>query len=290
MKLFVVLVLPLIHLLAFDAFVSPGELKNSLTEKNLIIIDVASKEVYKKSHIVGAIHVDVQAFIDEESPYKQMHAPEVIQEHLRSAAINTDSKIIIYAHNTPQGFLNSSYFAFVLISHGFENVSILDGGYMAWVFEYPLLSSTTKHSPKSSGNYNVVKNKNIVVDAEYINKKEHTLTLLDARKPKEYYGVEKSFEVEQPGHIPTAKCSYYAYSFLEDGTLRNIHELNQIYLEGFDLSQDSNIVVYADNVFSSSMLWYILYKQMGFKQTKIYERSLKEWSDLHLSVKRFIWE
>ncbi len=289
MKLFTALIFPLIHLFAFDAFISPSELKNSLEEKNLIIIDVASKDIYKKSHIINAIHVDITSYIDDKSPYQQMNTPEVIQENLRKAGINTDSDIVIYAHNTPQGFLNSSYFALILISHGFENVTLLDGGYMAWVFEYPLLSSTNKHTAQSTGNYSVSKNENITVDAQYI-KNEQNLTLLDSRTPAEYYGINKSTGINMLGHIPGAKSSYYSYSFLKDSSLRNINELNKIYLNGFDLSQNSEIVVYADTVFSSSMVWYILYKKLGFKQTKIYEKSLKEWSDLHLNAKRFMWE
>ncbi len=289
MKLFTTLILSAVHLFAFDAFVSPAELKSSLDDKNLIIIDVASKDIYKKSHITGAIHLDTASFIDEHSTYQQMNTPEVIQEHLRNAGINTNSKVLIYAHNTPQGLLKSSYFAFVLIAHGFENVSILDGGYMAWVFEYPLLSSTTTHSAEAEGNFSVIRNNTLSVDANYI-QTQQTLTLLDARAPKEYYGIKKSLGIDVLGHIPMAQCAYYAYSFLQDSTLRNLNELNQIYLKGFALSADTDIVVYADTIFASSMTWYILYKKMGFKQTKIYEKSFKEWSDLKLPIKRFMWE
>ena len=153
MKYLLILAISIFKLSAFDAFITPSELKMSLSDKNLIIIDVADSFTYKKSHIKDAIHADVSKFVNHESPYSLMNPVEVIQNELKELGINRDSKVVIYSHNTEEGVLNSSYAALILLYSGFENISILDGGYMAWVFENELLTSSLKSEKPDNGNF-----------------------------------------------------------------------------------------------------------------------------------------
>ncbi len=79
--------------------------------------------------------------------------------------------------------------------------------------------------------------------------------------------------------------------FLRDGTLREQKELDEIYIYGHELKISDEVIVYGDTVFSASMEFYILYKQMGFKNAKLYEASLLEWGNaLDLPITRFKWE
>ncbi len=80
-------------------------------------------------------------------------------------------------------------------------------------------------------------------------------------------------------------------NFLRDSTLRDDKELNEIFLYGHGLKSNDEIIVYADDAVTASMEFYILYKHMGFKNTKLYEASLLEWGNtLDLPMTRFKWE
>jgi len=292
MRYLLILIFTLLNSFAFDAFIEPKELKTSINDENLIIIDVGSYSSYKKSHIDKAIHLDISKFIARENnPYMLTDTTDRVQYILQDLGINKSSNVIIYSHNTEKGILDSSYLAFILISNGFENVSILDGGYMAWVFQNQLLISSEKFSTKDDGNFIFKENQNILVNLEYVKQNLQNATLLDSRTPQEYYGIEKSQDIDGVGHIPHAKSSFYRYSFLKDETIRSDKELDEIYLDGYNLAQDSEVIVYGNSVYDASMLWYILYQKMGFKNTKLYGASLLEWgNNPALPMQRFKWE
>ena len=291
MKYLLIIAISFFNLVASDAFISPSKLKQSLNNKNLIIIDVADYNIYKTSHIKGAIHADVSKFIDSQSLYSLMRSPQTIQKELSSLGINIDSQVVIYSHNTKKGILNSSYLAFILLYSGFENLTLLDGGYMAWIFENELLTSSLTPDSKDNGNFIVNKNDNILVNSSYLYDNLAAITMLDARSPQLYYGIERSTNVRLTGHISYAKSSFYMDKFLRDGTLRAQNELDQIFIYGHGLRENDEIIVYGDNVFSASMEFYILYKHMGFKNVKLYEASLLEWGNsLDLPMTRFKWE
>ncbi|WP_294964915.1 rhodanese-like domain-containing protein [Sulfurimonas sp.] len=293
MKFFLLISISFFTLLASDAFITPNELKNSLEKKNLIIIDVSDALTYKTSHIKGAINSDVSKFINQEPEniYSLMNSPEIIQEELRNLGINQDSKVVIYSHNTDKRVLESSYLAFLLLYSGFENLTILDGGYVSWVFENERLTSATPTYIEDEGNIVVKPNKNLLVTMDSIKSSLGSTIIIDARSPQIYYGIERSNGISSIGHIPQAKSSFYKNNFLRDGSLRNQNELEKIYIDGHELKSSDEIVVYSNNVFSASMEFYVLYKHMGFKNTKLYEASLLEWeNNSDLPMTRFKWE
>jgi thiosulfate/3-mercaptopyruvate sulfurtransferase len=215
----------------------------------------------------------------------------VIERELRFLGINNNSKIIIYNHNTNKGLSKSTLLAFIILYSGHDNVQILDGGYMEWVFENQILTSLNLPKDKKSGNFKIKPRKNLLADIEYIKNLSSRIKLFDARSPDEYYGITKSHDINQLGHIAHASSSYYKYKFNSDMTVRNMDDLNEIYFQGYTLSSYDGAVVYSDNIFNASIEWYLLYKHMGFQNTKLYQRSLLEWgNDSKNNLVRFKWE
>jgi len=291
MKYTLILTLAFFNLFASEAFISSSELKKSLNNKELIIIDVANFDIYKKSHIKDALHLAISKFVNEDSQYHLMNSAEILEDEIRELGINNNSKVVIYSHNTKDGILNSSYAAFILLYSGVENVSILDGGYMSWVFENELFTSTVETQKKDYGNFKLKINPNLLVTKEQLKENMTLTTILDARSPQMYYGVQRSENIKSIGHIPHSKSSFYMDKFLADTTLREKNELDDIYINGHELIVYNEVIVYGDTVFSASMEWYILYQQMGIKGAKIYEASLLEWgNDINLPMTRFKWE
>ncbi|EQB39274.1 hypothetical protein M947_07335 [Sulfurimonas hongkongensis] len=289
-KYFLLLSLSVFSLFASDAFIAPAELRASLNDKNLILIDVSQKELYDTSHIEGAIHVSVKEFIDKNSLnlYPSLKPDESIQKTLRKIGISNDSKVVIYSHNSEKAIFDASYLAFVLFYSGLENISILDGGYMAWVFQNNLLVSSLTPDIKA-GTIIIKPKKHLIANTKDMRNSD--AKILDARSYDDYYGVSRSDGILGLGHIKGAKSSYTATKFLKDSTLRSKRELDEIYLAGHELNSDDEIIVYDRDAISASMEFFILYQKMGFKNTKLYEASLLEWSNKqNLPMIRFKWE
>jgi thiosulfate/3-mercaptopyruvate sulfurtransferase len=232
----------------------------------------------------------MQSFINQvknDNPYKLMKPIEEIQDYLDKLGLDSNSHVVIYSHNTKKGVLYSSYLAFLLIYNGFENVSILDGGYLAWIFAYDFLISRDKNK-SNRGSFEFKTNDLVMAKLEDINESENVI--FDARSEKKYFGVKKSKDIDNLGHIKGAKTAHWLNNFLSDNTIRGDEDLKSIYVKGYKLNRDSHIIVYGENSLDASMLWYVLYQKMGFKHTKLYEASLLEWSDKNMPMERFIWE
>ncbi len=279
MKKFLLSTLLFFNLTAFDAFVTPTQLAKSLNDTNLIILDISNREIYKKSHIKNAIHINRDTFFDDD-----------MQDNLRELGIHANSNVIIYSHNTDESILDASFLAFTLVNNGFENVSLLNGGYMAWVFEYALETSSKSFYAQEDGSISI-KDAKLTVNKEFVQNNLFTLTILDARTADEYYGIKKSKATKAVGHISSAKSSHYKNKFLPDNKLRVDEEIKSIYLKGYELDKDKTTIIYANTTFEASMEWFILYKYLNFKNTKIYEGSFSEWgNDANLTTTRFKWE
>ena len=280
MRYFVFLFFIATSLLASEAFISTLELKERLNDEKLLLLDLSTAPMYKTSHISNAVHVDLKTLLDAEDKIAS----------LRELGLNNDSEVIIYARSTSQDQLHASYFALLLLSYGFDNVALLDGGYMAWVFENELLVSSEIFT-KEEGNFESSVQRDFFITADQLHENLETVKLLDSRSPAEYFGSSLSKGVTGVGHIPGAQSSFYQDKFLSDFTLRPHEDLDQIFLDGHHLQKDDTIVVYGVDALQASTNWYILYKHFGFKDVKIYEGSMQEWgNNPELPLRKFLWE
>lgn len=288
MKYILFYLLLAINTYAYDAFISATQLKDNIKNPKLVILDVNSAQSYSTSHIDGALHVDISKFIDSKKDIATILSSIWTQRRLTNLGIQKDSHVVIYARSQEQ--LNASYFALILIASGFENVSILDGGYMNWTFKYNRLVSAQSSFSKSDNSYNISINKNIFVDTKYLEDNLLKIQIIDSRDTPYYFGTKKLLTSKNFGHIPSAKSSFYKDKFLDDLTLRSNEELEDIFILGLELDTQKEIVVYGESIFDASMNWYILYKKLGFTNAKIYEDSFKEWDKKGLQTNSFKWE
>lgn len=279
MKYTLILLLLAFNSLAYDAFIKPVELKKSLNSDTLVLLDVSSQNLYKQSHITGAIHVDIAKFTDRLNPKKTIAPSKAVQKQFIKLGIHQNSDVVIYSRNTETDQLNSSYLALMLILNGFENVSILDGGYMAWVFEYNMSTTSNPSVALQDGTFTINENPNILVELSYVKENLQNTKIVDSRETSDYFGITKSPDNKAYGHIAYAKSSYYKDKFLEDLSIRSDDVLEKIFVFGLDLNKSDEVIVYGDTIFDASMNWYILYKKLGFKNAKIYEASFVQWSN-----------
>jgi len=278
------LILISVNIYGYEAFMSAKDLKTVLYDKALVIIDVSRS--YKKSHIIGAQSLNVDTLTNKEHN-NQLIDKNDLEDIFRDLGINSSSNVVIYGRNTQKDLKNSAFLAYVLISNGFENVSILDGGYMSWVFKYDLFT-TIKKQDTDEGTI-TLKNKNLSVGYGSVKNDKNRL-IIDTRYPQNYYGIAQKKANKYLGHIPKAKNSYYDYKFLRDKRIRSKKELNEFYLDGLNISDAKEIVIYGDDPKEAAVEWYIIYKHLGYKNAKIYYNSFKEYVELGLKTERFKWE
>ncbi len=288
MKILVLLLVSALYLAASGGFVSPIELQSKLKNKNLVIIDVTDKKTYNLGHLPNAVLANVGDFRKQVGKYQLLKSSAEIETIARSLGINNDSEVIIYGHGKEKELLKSSYIALALIVNGAKNVSLLDGQYDDWCFDYDTSTETTN---MKLGNFTAQFNPDILVDLEYVKAHIGKTPMLEARPSKFYYGTEQSSEVERLGHISKGMSSFWQDKFTPNNKLRSAEELDAIFVKGFELEKNKEVILYCTGGLEASMNWYILYQNMGFKKAKIYDASMREWGNrTDTPMTMFKWE
>ncbi|MEA2072681.1 MAG: rhodanese-like domain-containing protein [Campylobacterota bacterium] len=283
MKLIISLLLTTLTLLSADAFITAEYLKKHLNDKNLVLLDTTDPKTFAKGHIPNARQASISLFRHwVDNTYLLINSPEKIQKAITDLGINSNSKVIIYGHNNNKELLKSSYIALALIAHGFTNVSILDGGYGDWKYEFEGSKGMISTSPTSyeKGDFVIKFNPNVLVGLAYVKEHIGKVPMIEAR-PKVYFdGSKKSNGVKRLGHIPQAQSSYWRDKFNVDDTLKSDKKLKAIFLNEHALDPHKEVIAYCTGGLEASMNWFVLTQHLGFKDVKIYDASLKEWGNL----------
>ena len=102
--------------------VSPEELKQQLDNKEIILVDVRSKDVIEaEGQIEGSVHVPRDML--------EFHADQRPDNPLRKEELDPEKKIVVYCGLGGQGTLSTK----TLQDMGYKDVSNLSGGTSAWV-------------------------------------------------------------------------------------------------------------------------------------------------------------
>ena len=102
--------------------VSPEELKQQLDNKEIILVDVRSKEAIEaEGQIEGSVHVPRDML--------EFHADQRPDNPLKKEELDPEKKIVVYCGIGGQGTLSTK----TLQDMGYKDVSNLSGGTSAWV-------------------------------------------------------------------------------------------------------------------------------------------------------------
>ena len=256
-------------------------LEANLDNSNLSLIEVSvTPGVYERGHIQGAInfkwHSDLVDTISRDIVSK-----DNFQELLQKSGIDKDDTIVIYGDKN-NWF--AAWAAWVFDIYGVDNVKLLDGGKNKWESEKrPLTPIATVVQP---GNIEITEtNLNLrarLDDVVKVAKNEIDFDLVDIRSAAEYEG--KIFAPEgvpelavRAGHIPGAVNVSWGKAVNEDGTIKPIEELRQLYASaGIDGSKP--IITYCRIGERSSHTWFVLKKVLGY-DVKNYDGSWTEYGN-----------
>ena len=256
-------------------------LEANLDNSNLSLIEVSvTPGVYERGHIQGAINFKWHSdLVDTVS--RDIVSKDNFQELLQKSGIDKDDTIVIYGDKN-NWF--AAWAAWVFDIYGVDNVKLLDGGKNKWESEKrPLTPIATVVQP---GNIEITEtNLNLrarLDDVVKVAKNEIDFDLVDIRSAAEYEG--KIFAPEgvpelavRAGHIPGAVNISWGKAVNEDGTIKPIEELRQLYASaGIDGSKP--IITYCRIGERSSHTWFVLKKVLGY-DVKNYDGSWTEYGN-----------
>lgn len=224
-----------------SALLAPSSLLDELadhTRPGPVVLDVQftltgdGPHLYAAGHLPGAPFVDLDAVLAGEPGRGGRHPlpdPGVLQEGLRAAGVDDDSRVVVYDQATS---LAAARAWWVLRWAGLADVRVLDGGLAAWraAGGYVVTGAV---SP-AEGSVTVRPGAVPVLGADDAAHLAATGALVDARTPERYRGEAEPID-PVAGHVPGAVNVPMGDLTTDEGRLRSPEELRERFAaEGVD--------------------------------------------------------
>ena len=267
-----------------------------IANEKLKFIDVRAPEAYTNGHIPEAVNIhDIFTHLyvgeaDTQQSVKKLIA--TFENSFQEAGIDGDELVLMYENSlkTLYGASCRGYYLLKLLGH--PNVSILHGGFEAWV-KNGLPTSTIAPDIQHKGMFKAEWTESMWSDKKTVAKaiKDKNAILLDVRDTDEWKGTTSSpYGVDfapRKGRLPGAVHIHWQ-DFMKtnkDGMtlFREPEEVREMCATK-GLKPDSNVIAYCFKGARSSNT-YIALKQAGFKNVTNYFGSWNEWSrDFDLEI------
>ncbi len=273
-----------------DALVTTGWLADHLDDPDLRVFDCSTvlqfeeggKRPYRvlncaaehqAGHVPGANYFDLQRdFSEDDSPFGMtLAAPETVAASFESAGIDDSSRVILYSRRSPSW---ATRFWWMLRWLGFDNASVLDGGFEKWAAEDRPLSTETNIYP--SGHLSVRVRAEVFVTKDEILAaiNDPAACLVNALGRDIFSGENPRYG--RPGRIPGSisipqveLVNPKTHAFLPADKIAHAFEHSAV--EG----ADRFITYCGGGIFATVDAFWL--HQFGYDNVAVYENSMSEW-------------
>jgi thiosulfate/3-mercaptopyruvate sulfurtransferase len=259
----------------------PDELHAALGRGGLRIVDLSPAQVYRQSHLPGAVHLDYARIVGAKPPIMGLlPEPAQLSALFSQLGITEDTHVIAYDN---EGGGRASRFLWTLEAAGHHHYSLLNGGLGAWLQRRLPTSTQIEAVPATS--YTVHSNDQVIADKNFIlaRLRDPETILIDCRSPAEYAGKDR--RAQRGGHIPGAVNIEWSRALDPQRNLRfkPREQLEALYREA-GVTPDKQVIVYC-HTHHRSALSFVVLKSLGQERLRAYPGSWSEWgNDTHTPV------
>jgi thiosulfate/3-mercaptopyruvate sulfurtransferase len=237
---------------------------------------VPRRHTYAPGHIPHADFLDLQGEFSDPSTELRFMMPRVAQ--LAAAfgrhGVGANSRVVFYSIGTPMW---ATRFWWMLKSLGFDNVSVLDGGFDKWKAEGRAIASgpakgyqPATFTAKPRSGYFVGKHDVLAA------KDDRSTVVVNALGPQFHKGLEPS-RYGRPGRIP-GSCNVSAATLLDPRTKAFVplaEAEKRFAAQGID--KDKRVVAYCGGGISATIDLFLLHR-LGYDNLTLYDGSMGEWA------------
>lgn len=242
-------------------FSSVEELEKAMkANPKLIVVDARAAADYVKTHINGAINIDVST-LSNASPVEGTLKPvSELASILGKAGIAKNSKVVIYCKTG----VNASRLKWILNYLGNNDVTLLDGNLEGWFTKRKPITKTAK--TLAATNFTPVLNNAMIVDKAYVKSKlgNASTIIIDNRKKADF----------DAGHIGNAINIDYE-NMLTGTKLKPADQIATLYSK---IDKNKEIIVYCKTGVSACLTYFALKDILKYPNVKLYEGAYLDWS------------
>lgn len=131
---------------------------------------------------------------------------------------------------------------------------------------------------------------NILATKDYVLKMMKQSLIVDTRAPEVFFGISKMDFVEKAGHISGSICLPTEWMYMKDGTFRTKEDREAMVSNVLGKDKSKEIIAICDTGKLCSAMWFILTEDLGYRNVKIYDGAMEEWTrDPKAPVDKYSW-
>lgn len=231
---------------------------------------------YAESHIAGAVYVSLDEELSEaawDGPGRHpLPRPARFVAAMSKAGIDAHTHVVIY--DSAGGSIATRLW-WLLRYYGHSQVSILDGGWQAWLASHGMTRSGIETRPARQ--FVGQSDASMTVDAASVDALRHdaSVLILDARAHERYTGEVEPFG-PRAGHIPGAHSAPFADNLTATGTLKSPEELNARFV-ALGVPQAQTVICYCGSGVTATHNLFAMH--LAGYDAKLYPGSWSDWSN-----------
>ncbi len=274
---------------------SPERLSKELGRDNLVILEFSDTQSYiMEGHIPGAVLTEKEEWrmMDKKSGALVHRDIGYYEEKFRSWGISKDTDVVIYYKGNQTNEILGAVYAYWLFHYlGHKRVSMLDGGWKAWV-EKNLPVDFEDPKPKK-GSFKARVNEHLKIDWKYLKESIGKRPIIDGRPVGHYFGITKFPAAKKFGHVPCSVAFPWEWWVKKDEKTGKLYIEFPSYAEAFfknqGIGKKDEVLLFCFGGTGAAFV-YMVMDMLGYEGMRVYDASKREWEYLNLPLNRFVWE
>lgn len=277
---------------AAEPLVNVDWVKANLGKPGVVFLDVRGegRAAYMRAHIPGAVYSDYAKdgwrVKDKNGTPAMLPEPAAVEKLVGSLGVDNKTHVVIVPTGgsaLDMGTATRIYWTFKVMGH--DNVSILDGGWLAYAEEdektkKPLNRLESGNIAPSAKVFKASPRREMIPTKEDVKKAAATgkVALVDNRPNDFFVGVNKAPLAKKPGTIPGAKNLPESWITENNGgKFRDRATLEKLYAAA-GVPTSGEAINFCNTGHWASLGWFASYEILGNKEAKMYDGSMVEWS------------
>ncbi|MCC6486746.1 MAG: sulfurtransferase [Candidatus Hydrogenedentes bacterium] len=247
--------------------------------ENTLVVDTRTTKDFEAGHIPGAAHLEVGSLSETRDGVAGMLKPtDALSKALGAAGVDPAKHIVVYCGMaTADDFKDAARLFWILEYVGYEQVSILDGGFAKW-------QAGGRPIEKGGSKVAAVPTPKLTLKPELLATYEEVEAaagsgqscVADLRSADYYRGEKKAEIAQKAGHIP-GSSNLPAEDFIaENRTVKLLPELEAL-VSSDGITKDKPVITYCNSGRSASVGYFML-RRLGREHVSMYDGSMAEWT------------